>query len=63
MAKFRAEVDEMRYIPELGITINPNDIVDLPDNIKVSGLVPVKESDAKVAPVKTAAVAADEEGV
>lgn len=63
MAKFRADVDETRYIPELGITVNPKDIVELPDNVKVSGLVPVKETDAKVAPEKTAAAAADEKGV
>lgn len=63
MAKFRANVDEVRYIPDLGITIKPNDIIDLPENIVIAGLIPVKDSDAKVAPVKTAAAAADTEGV
>lgn len=43
MAKFRAEVEETRVFPSLGITVNNGDIVDLPAETNVAGLVPIKE--------------------
>jgi hypothetical protein len=63
LAKYRADVDEIRIYPTLGITVAPKDIVDLPDDTNAAGLTLIKQTDAKVAPVKDAAAAADSEGV
>ena len=38
MAKFRADVDEPRYYPDLGLSVNPADEVDLPDGTVAAGL-------------------------
>jgi hypothetical protein len=63
LAKYRADVDEVRYYPTLGIEVAPKDIVELPDDIKAAGLTLIKQADAKVASTKDAAAAADSEGV
>jgi hypothetical protein len=63
LAKYRADVDEVRAYPTLGITVSPNDIVELPDDTNAAGLTLIKQTDAKVAPAKDAAAAADSEGV
>lgn len=47
MAKFRAEIAEERVYPSLGITVKPNDVVDLPANTNAYGLVPVEEKTSK----------------
>ena len=38
MAKFRADVDEPRYYPGLGVAVNPADEVELPDGTVAAGL-------------------------
>ena len=38
MAKFRADVDEPRYYPTLGLSVNPTDEVELPDDVVATGL-------------------------
>ena len=38
MAKYRADVDEPRYFPDLGVSVNPADEIELPDGIVVAGL-------------------------
>ena len=59
MAKFRADVDEVRYYPTLGITVAPADVVDLPDNTVAAGLTPLDVKSAKAvkadAPTETVA--------
>lgn len=45
MAKFRADVDEPRYYPDLGLSVEPTDVVELPEGTVASGLTllePVK---------------------
>lgn len=44
MAKFRLESDETRVFPSLGITLSKDDIIDLPADTVIAGLVPVKET-------------------
>jgi hypothetical protein len=41
VAKYRADVDEPRYYPDLGLSVNPADEVDLPDGIVAVGLTPI----------------------
>lgn len=66
MAKFRADTDEVRYYPTLGITVAPADVVELPDNTVAAGLTPLDAKPAKAvkadAPTETAADAAVVEG-
>lgn len=38
MAKFRADVDEPRYYPTLGLSVEPADVVELPDDVVAAGL-------------------------
>lgn len=38
MAKFRADVDEPRYYPTLGLSVEPADVVDLPADTDAAGL-------------------------
>jgi hypothetical protein len=62
LAKFRADIDEVRYYPTLGIEVSPQDVVDLPSDTDAYGLNPVGESkkaDTKVVAVEDAAAAAD----
>ena len=47
MAKFRADVDEPRYYPTLGLSVNPADVVDLPDGTVAAGLVLVESPKSK----------------
>ena len=56
MAKFRADIDEVRTYPSLGITVSPADIVDLPENTNAAGLTPVKDSAKETKNAATAAV-------
>jgi hypothetical protein len=67
LAKFRADVDEIRYYPTLGIEVAPKDVVELPADTEIAGLTLLtesKKSDAKVVAVEEdAAAAADTEGV
>ena len=44
MAKFRADIDEVRAYPSLGIVVNPNDVVDLPADTIAAGLTLIKDS-------------------
>lgn len=41
MAKYRADVDEQRYYPDLGLTVNPADEVELADGFVAAGLTPI----------------------
>ena len=41
MAKYRADVDEQRYYPDLGLTVNPADEVELPSGFVAAGLTPI----------------------
>jgi hypothetical protein len=59
LAKFRADIDEVRYYPTLGIEVAPKDVVDLPADTDAYGLTSLKNSDAKTATVEDAAAAAD----
>jgi hypothetical protein len=59
LAKFRADVDEIRYYPTLGIEVAPKDVVELPADTVAAGLTPIKGSDSKSATVEDAAEAAD----
>lgn len=66
MAKFRADIDEIRYYPSLGLEVSPQDVVDLPADTEAYGLTPIiesKKSDTKVVAVEDAAAAAEIEGV
>jgi hypothetical protein len=47
MAKFRAEINEERVYPFLGITVKPNEIVELPADTIAAGLVLVEEKVTK----------------
>lgn len=51
MAKFRADVDEPRYYPYLGVSVEPADVVELPDGTVAAGLTlldaPKKSVDPK----------------
>jgi hypothetical protein len=38
MAKFTANIDEQRYYPTLGLTINPGDVIELPAETVAYGL-------------------------
>jgi len=38
MAKYRADIDEPRYYPDLGVSVNPADEIDLPDGTVAAGL-------------------------
>jgi hypothetical protein len=44
LAKFRADIDEVRAYPSLGIVVNPNDVVDLPADTIAAGLTLIKDS-------------------
>lgn len=57
MAKYRADVDETRYYPTLGVLVNPNDVVDLPEGIDAAGLVAETKSKKSVEPASDDAVA------
>ena len=59
MAKFRADVDEFRYYPTLGIEVSPKDIVELPADTDAAGLTSVKVSDTKAVAVEDAVATAD----
>jgi hypothetical protein len=66
VAKYRADVDEPRYYPDLGLSVNPADEVELADGIVAAGLTlidaPVKSK--KSATVEsTASDDADSQGV
>lgn len=66
MAKFRADIDEVRYYPTLGIEVSPQDVVDLPSDTDAAGLTLItesKKSDTKVVAVEDAAAVAEIEGV
>lgn len=52
MAKFRSS--ETRVYPTLGLTIEAGEVVDLPEDTSVAGLVQVVEVESK--PVKAAPV-------
>jgi hypothetical protein len=55
LAKFRAEIAEERVFPSLGLVVKPNEIVDLPADTKIFGLVPVSDkTTAKLEPVAEA---------
>lgn len=47
MAKFRAEITEERVYPTLGITVKPEQIIDLPADTNIAGLVLVEEKTSK----------------
>jgi len=38
VAKFRADVDEPRYYPDLGLSVAPGDVVELPADTLATGL-------------------------
>jgi len=38
VAKFRADVDEPRYYPDLGLSVEPGDVVELPETTVAFGL-------------------------
>jgi hypothetical protein len=66
LAKFRADIDEVRYYPTLGIEVSPQDVVDLPSDTDAAGLTLItesKKSDTKVVAVEDAAAVAEIEGV
>jgi hypothetical protein len=52
VAKYRADVDEPRYYPDLGVTVNPADEIDLPNGVVAAGLTLI-ETPAKVSKTKT----------
>ena len=65
MAKFRADIDEVRYYPTLGLEVSPQEVIDLPADTDAYGLNPVvenKKADTKAVAVEDAAAAADTEG-
>jgi len=41
--KFRADIAEERVYPSLGITVKPDEIIDLPANTNAAGLVLVED--------------------
>lgn len=43
MAKYRADVDEPRYYPNLGLSVNPADEIELADGVVAYGLTPIDE--------------------
>lgn len=43
MPKYRADVDEPRYYPELGLVVNPADEVTLPEGTVAAGLTLIEE--------------------
>jgi hypothetical protein len=44
VTKFRADITEERYFPDLGVLVNPGDVVELPAGTDAVGLVEVKDS-------------------
>jgi hypothetical protein len=64
LAKFRADVAEERVYPSLGITVKPDDVVELPADTVAAGLVLVegKSSKAAVVAEESAAAVAQEQG-
>jgi hypothetical protein len=53
VAKYRADVDEPRYYPYLGLSVNPADEIELADGIDAAGLTLI---DAPVKSKKSATV-------
>jgi hypothetical protein len=62
LAKFRADTNEVRYYPTLGITVAPEEIVDLPDSTDAAGLTLIDSKTAKAVKAEPAADAAVVEG-
>jgi len=66
VAKFRADVDEPRYYPELGLSVNPADEVELPDSTVAAGLTlldaPKSKKSAPVDPTPADVVAGPAQG-
>jgi hypothetical protein len=58
LAKFRADIDEVRQYPSLGIVVSPADVVDLPADTNAAGLTLIKDLSKEP---KNAAPAAVEE--
>jgi hypothetical protein len=50
VAKFRADVDEPRYYPDLGLSVEPADVVDLPADTVAAGLTLVESAKKSVDP-------------
>lgn len=50
MVKFLAS--ESRVYPTLGLTVNAGDVVELPEDTDVAGLIKVESKSDKFAPVK-----------
>lgn len=56
MAKFRVERNGGEYVfPSIGLIANDGDIVDLPSDTDIVGLVPVEKSNSKPADNPTVA--------
>lgn len=51
MAKFRADIDEVRYYPTLGLEVSPQEIVDLPADTDAAGLTSLNPPKKIVKPV------------
>ena len=64
MAKFRADVDEPRYYPTLGLSVEPADVVELPDDVVAAGLTLLDSPKSKksVDPISADVVAEPAQG-
>ena len=51
MAKFRADIDEIRYYPTLGLEVSPQETIDLPADTEAAGLTPLNPPKKTVKPV------------
>ena len=52
--KYKSDNDEPRVYPSLGLTVEPDEVIELPDGIEAIGLKPVLEKVVKATTVKVA---------
>jgi len=52
VAKFRAVVDGTTYYPSLGLLVDNGDVVDLPSDVVVPGLIVVEPALKKAAKIE-----------
>lgn len=62
MPKYRSTNDETRYYPTLGLVIEPDAVVDLPEEVSAAGLEPVADAKKKATAQEIATDVAETEG-
>ena len=47
MPQMKANIDETRYYPTLGLTVNPGDVIEVADDVEIAGFEVVSKSSKK----------------